>query len=87
MLFLLVVVMGSKVSTPPPKQHQTAKQLATASKVRLVPFLASTLALQVDSQASAVSVFLTRSAPAPTAKASSERIGYGSSSANRKEKL
>ncbi|KAE8662779.1 Non-specific lipid-transfer protein [Hibiscus syriacus] len=34
--------VGSKPSTAKPKRHQTAKQLATASKVRLPPSLAST---------------------------------------------
>ncbi|KAH1047347.1 hypothetical protein J1N35_038131 [Gossypium stocksii] len=63
---------ASNLSTPPPKQHQTGKQLADASKVRPPVLMASTMVLQPDSQASAVSTSLTRSALALTATGSYE---------------
>ena len=75
-LFPQVAAAASNLSTPPPKQHQTGKQLADASKVRPPALLASTLALQADSQASAVSTSLTRSALALTAAASSEILAW-----------
>ena len=74
--FPKVAAAASNLSTPPPKQHQTGKQLANASKVRPPAFLASTMVLQADSQASAVSTSLTRSALALTATASSEVLAW-----------
>ena len=76
---------ASDLSTLPPKQHQTGKQLAAASKVRPPAFLASTIALQPDSQASAVSTSLTRSALPLTAKALSEVWSWKLGSANGRE--